>query len=248
MDRDDWQHDREHHHHQAEELSTRRSVTAAHPQRLTKALDAKPDQQHAEQHQRVEVPAPREWLSGAERREVVAPSVQQIDAVHRQRADDGESVEHREGDHREPAAAEPLAPLVDKASEQAEEEENEDDLVGVRHWTEGGGTTNLAPLVCFRRGPRPSETACLTQRTEPYQPTTRAVSMSRILLSSVLLLAWTLPATAQSSYSTSRDTLRFRETTQLRIKLTMPQGEMPATAEQRSTISLVRLPGDSAHA
>jgi len=77
---------------------------------------------------------------------------------------------------------------------------------------------------------------------------TGAFTMSRTLLTSVLLLAGALPAAAQSTYSTSRDTLRFRETTQLRMTLTMPQGEMPMSMEQRALISLVRLPGDSARA
>ena len=71
--------------------------------------------------------------------------------------------------------------------------------------------------------------------------------MSRTVLLSVLLLAFALPASAQSTYSATRDTLRFRETTQLRLKLTTPQGEIPMTIEQRATIALVRT-GDSARA
>jgi hypothetical protein len=72
--------------------------------------------------------------------------------------------------------------------------------------------------------------------------------MSRTVLATALLFACALPVSAQSTYSTSRDTLRFRETTQLRMKLTMPQGEVPMSMEQRATISLVRMPGDSARA
>jgi hypothetical protein len=71
--------------------------------------------------------------------------------------------------------------------------------------------------------------------------------MSRILSASAFLLLVALPAGAQT-YSTSRDTLRFRETTQLRMTLTTPQGEIPMTMEQRSTVALVRMPGDSARA
>jgi hypothetical protein len=71
--------------------------------------------------------------------------------------------------------------------------------------------------------------------------------MSRASFASALLLACALPASAQSTYSASRDTLRFRETTQLRMTLTSPQGEIPMTLEQRATISLVRS-GDSARA
>ena len=72
--------------------------------------------------------------------------------------------------------------------------------------------------------------------------------MPRIALASVLVLACALPAAAQTTYSTSRDTLRFRETTRLQVKLAMPQGEIPMSVEQRATISLVRQPGDSARA
>ena len=72
--------------------------------------------------------------------------------------------------------------------------------------------------------------------------------MIRILSASAVLLACALPVAAQTTYSTSRDTLRFRETTQLRVKLTMPQGELPMSVEQRATIALVRMPGDSARA
>jgi hypothetical protein len=68
------------------------------------------------------------------------------------------------------------------------------------------------------------------------------------LLASVLVVACALPVAAQTTYSTSRDTLRFRETTQLRVNLTMPQGEIPMSIEQRATIAVVRMPGDSARA
>ena len=70
--------------------------------------------------------------------------------------------------------------------------------------------------------------------------------MLRTLLVPAVLLACALPARAQSTYATTRDTLRFRETTQLRMTLTMPQGEIPVTVEQRSTVGVVRMPGDSA--
>ena len=47
--------------------------------------------------------------------------------------------------------------------------------------------------------------------------------MLRTLLASAALLACALPARAQNSYTSTRDTLRFRETTQMRMTLTMPQ-------------------------
>lgn len=72
--------------------------------------------------------------------------------------------------------------------------------------------------------------------------------MSRTLLTSAVLLACALPAGAQSTYSLSRDTLRFRETTQLRMTMTTPQGDMPMSMEHRATVALVRAPGDSARA
>lgn len=70
--------------------------------------------------------------------------------------------------------------------------------------------------------------------------------MLRTLLVPAVLLACALPARAQSTYATTRDTLRFRESTQLRMTLTMPQGEIPITVEQRSMVGVVRMPGDSA--
>jgi len=70
--------------------------------------------------------------------------------------------------------------------------------------------------------------------------------MLRTLLASAALLACALPARAQSTYASTRDTLRFRESTQLRMTLTMPQGEMPVSVEQRSRVAVVRMPGDSA--
>jgi hypothetical protein len=72
--------------------------------------------------------------------------------------------------------------------------------------------------------------------------------MFRTVLTSALLVVCALPATAQTTYSTSRDTLHFRETTRFRITLTMPQGEVPMSMEHRATIALVRMPGDSARA
>lgn len=72
--------------------------------------------------------------------------------------------------------------------------------------------------------------------------------MLRTLLASGVALACALPAGAQNSYSPARDTMRFRETTQLHVTLTMPQGEIPMTMEQGAVISLVRLSGDSARA
>ena len=50
--------------------------------------------------------------------------------------------------------------------------------------------------------------------------------MLRTLLVSTALLAYTLPAGAQTTYASTRDTLRFRETTQFRMTLTMPQGDV----------------------
>jgi hypothetical protein len=70
--------------------------------------------------------------------------------------------------------------------------------------------------------------------------------MLRTLLASAVLLACALPARAQSTYASTRDTMRFRESTQLRMTLTMPQGEMPVNVEQRSMVAVVRMPGDSA--
>jgi hypothetical protein len=72
--------------------------------------------------------------------------------------------------------------------------------------------------------------------------------MSRILYLSALLVACALPAVAQSTYSTSRDTLRFRESTKLQMTLTTPQGEIPMTMELRSAIALARTSGDTARA
>ena len=69
--------------------------------------------------------------------------------------------------------------------------------------------------------------------------------MLRTLLASAAILACALPARAQSSYASTRDTLRFRESTQLRMTLTMPQGEIPITVEQRSMVAVVRMAGDS---
>ena len=70
--------------------------------------------------------------------------------------------------------------------------------------------------------------------------------MLRTLLASAAVLACALPAGAQATYAPTRDTMRFRETTQLRMTLTMPQGEIPITVEQRSKVAVVRMPGDSA--
>jgi hypothetical protein len=72
--------------------------------------------------------------------------------------------------------------------------------------------------------------------------------MLRTLLLSAALLACALPAGAQTTYASTRDTLRFRETRQGHMTLTMPQGEIPIAVDQRATISVVRLPGDSARA
>ena len=72
--------------------------------------------------------------------------------------------------------------------------------------------------------------------------------MSRTLLASAFLLLVAPLAGAQTTYSASRDTLRFRETTQLRMTMTTPQGEMPMTMEHRATVALVRMPGDSVRA
>ena len=72
--------------------------------------------------------------------------------------------------------------------------------------------------------------------------------MSRTVLVSALLLALAIPASAQTTYSASRDTLRFRETTQLRMTMTTPQGDIPMSVDHRATVALVRTPGDSARA
>jgi hypothetical protein len=72
--------------------------------------------------------------------------------------------------------------------------------------------------------------------------------MLRTLLATAAALTCAVSAGAQSTYSSARDTLRFRETTQLRMTLTMPQGEVPMAMQQSALISLVRLPGDSARA
>ena len=72
--------------------------------------------------------------------------------------------------------------------------------------------------------------------------------MSRTILATAALLVCALPAGAQSAYSMSRDTLRFRETTQLRMTMTTPQGDMPMSMEHRATVAVVRSPGDSARA
>ena len=72
--------------------------------------------------------------------------------------------------------------------------------------------------------------------------------MSRTLLASAALLVCALPVGAQTTYSMSRDTLRFRESTQLRMTMTTPQGEMPMSADHRARVAVVRMPGDSARA
>lgn len=72
--------------------------------------------------------------------------------------------------------------------------------------------------------------------------------MLRTILTSAVLLACALPARAQTTYASTRDTLRFRETRQAQVALTTPQGDIPITLDQRATISVVRLPGDSARA
>lgn len=72
--------------------------------------------------------------------------------------------------------------------------------------------------------------------------------MARLYLLSAAALVYALPVGAQSAPRPARDTLRFREARQLRMTLTMPQGEIPMSMEQRALISLVRMPGDSARA
>ena len=72
--------------------------------------------------------------------------------------------------------------------------------------------------------------------------------MYRTLFASAALVVGALPLAAQSTYSSTRDTLRYRETRQLRMTLTMPQGEIPMSVDQNATIAVVRLPGDSARA
>ncbi|MEO8562276.1 MAG: hypothetical protein ABI601_09395 [bacterium] len=72
--------------------------------------------------------------------------------------------------------------------------------------------------------------------------------MSRRIAVAALLLACSLPAAAQTTYASSGDTLRFRDVTQGKVVITTPQGELPITVEQRSTVSIVRMRGDSARA
>jgi hypothetical protein len=70
----------------------------------------------------------------------------------------------------------------------------------------------------------------------------------RTLVATLFLLVSAHAATAQTAYAPPGDTLRFRDVTQGKIILTMPQGEIPVTVEQRSVLSVVRLRGDSARA
>jgi hypothetical protein len=72
--------------------------------------------------------------------------------------------------------------------------------------------------------------------------------MLRAPLALVALIACALPVRAQTTYTSTRDTLRFRETMRMQVTLTMPQGEIPMSVEQSATLSLVRMPGDSARA
>src|SRR4029078_10346568 len=92
---------------------------------------------------------------------------------------------------------------------------------------------------------RPARAAYESVANSPSHP---ATSMLRTFLASAALLACALPARAQNSYTSTRDTLRFRETTKMQMTLTMPQGEIPMSMEQSARLSLVRLPGDSARA
>ena len=72
--------------------------------------------------------------------------------------------------------------------------------------------------------------------------------MRRTLLALTALSVCARPARAQTTYTSTRDTLHFRETTRMQVTLTMPQGQIPMSVEQSATLSLVRLPGDSARA
>ena len=55
--------------------------------------------------------------------------------------------------------------------------------------------------------------------------------MIRTLPALAALIVCALPARAQTTYASTRDTLRFRETMQLHVHLTMPQGEIPMSVE-----------------
>src|SRR5678816_574105 len=52
-------------------------------------------------------------------------------------------------------------------------------------------------------------------------------AMLRHLLASAAVIVCALPLHAQTTYSSTRDTLRYRETTRMQMTLTMPQGEVP---------------------
>ena len=56
------------------------------------------------------------------------------------------------------------------------------------------------------------------------------------------------PAAAQSTYSRTSDTLRFREVSSMDMTMRTPQGEVPMTIEQDATLAVLLLPGDSAKA
>ena len=72
--------------------------------------------------------------------------------------------------------------------------------------------------------------------------------MSRTALAITFLVLAALPAAAQTTYAPPGDTLRFHDVTQGKVKITSPQGEIPISIENRSTIAVVRMAGDSARA
>ena len=56
------------------------------------------------------------------------------------------------------------------------------------------------------------------------------------------------PSLAQTTYSASRDTMRFHEVTQADVRLTMPQGEIPMKSHHDAMVAVVRQQGDTARA
>ena len=107
---------------ESQELRACVGVAAAKAQRAAHALRAEPDHEHAEEQQRIRVPVPGERFPGDERVDAVAVPVKDVEAMHAEREDRGEAVEHRDGDDGEPPTAQASPPLVDEAPEQRDEE------------------------------------------------------------------------------------------------------------------------------
>jgi hypothetical protein len=73
--------------------------------------------------------------------------------------------------------------------------------------------------------------------------------MRRTIVVTLLLVATAArTATAQTSYSIGRDTLRFHEVTHGKIQLIGPQGEIPMKQEHEATVAVVRAAGDTTRA